>query len=145
MRHMGNGLHEHSCPGLCQHLGGLPGCTARASSFLLQEWPCGGCGRNTARRLTEVVGTHCHHHTLGLLFLRPLAVGVTDHVQERLFPFLYTCVSTGKLLSLRLCRTTLSDGLARGHHPILLNGWDPKKLVDFTGLLIDLALSKWAP
>lgn len=83
--------------------------------------------------------------TLGLLFLRPLAVGVTDHVQERLFPFLYTCVSTGKLLSLRLCRTTLSDGLARGHYPILLNGWDPKKLVDFTGLLMDLALSKWAP
>lgn len=83
--------------------------------------------------------------TLGLLFLQPLAVGVTDHVQERLFPFLYTSVSTGKLLSLCLRRTTLSDGLARGHHPILLNGWDPKKLVDFTGLLMDLALSKWAP
>ena len=41
-----------------------------------------------------------------------------------------------------LTYTTLSDGLARGHYPILLNGWDPKKLVDFTGLLMGLALSK---
>lgn len=82
---------------------------------------------------------------LGSSFSSLWQLGVTDHVQERLFPFLYTCVSTGKLLSLCLRRTTLSDGLARGHHPILLNGWDPKKLVDFMGLLMDLALSKWAP